>query len=287
MKADETNSVGQKLVKTAYAQAMWDARQAFTAGAYDRTISALQAALQVEPGDSVATTLLRETRGLNGHKRAEAFQNEGNLKAAIAELETVLSIIPGDEKAVALLKELNEKVGRIAKDEENDRLNRAKNLMAFVSAHTPDAPLFETNELVVRKRVDAVESAIEESLRVEPAFKIIKRNRDLTDAFEIHAEHEIKTVLNITGGKRRCIIVGAQIKPGETHVLFKVIEYKAEAVNKLSIGNLINAPVAVNLVPVHSSRVRMTDDLKTRVEEGIGNLRSRIREAVGSGRITI
>ena len=46
------------------------------------------------------------------------------------------------------------------------------------------------------------------------------------------------TVLATSAGRREFLIVGAQTKDDETQILFEVVEYKVEAVEKFSIGNL-------------------------------------------------
>jgi hypothetical protein len=82
--------------------------------------------------------------------------------------------------------------------------------------------------------------------------------------------------------RRRCAIVGARTREDERDVLFKVLEYKTEAVNKVSIGALISAPAEVKFVPVHPSRIaNFTDKLKAQVEEGVKTLTDRIQQAVG------
>jgi hypothetical protein len=78
------------------------------------------------------------------------------------------------------------------------------------------------------------------------------------------------------------VIVGAQTQDDETQILFKVLEYKAEAVNKASFGALIGAPAEVKLVPVHPSRIaNFTDKLKVQIEEGMKMVTDRIQGAVG------
>ena len=89
------------------------------------------------------------------------------------------------------------------------------------------------------------------------------------------------TYMNTSAGKRRCVIVIGQTKDDETKILFKVFEYKTEAVNKFSIGNLIGTPVAVNYVPIHASKVTMTDALNARLAEGVQSINARIQQAIG------
>ena len=72
----------------------------------------------------------------------------------------------------------------------------------------------------------------------------------------------------------------SQTKDDETQVLFKDLEYKTEAANKFSIGNLIGAPVAINYVALHPSRAgQLTEKQQLRLAEGLANLSVAIQTA--------
>ena len=89
------------------------------------------------------------------------------------------------------------------------------------------------------------------------------------------------TYMQTVGGLRRVVIAGGQATDNETWIFFKVLEYKSEAVNKFSIGNLIGTPVAVNSVPIHASKMTMTDALNARLAEGVQLVNDRIQRAIG------
>jgi hypothetical protein len=53
-------------------------------------------------------------------------------------------------------------------------------------------------------------------------------------------------------------------------------------VNKCSIGALLNAPVAVNYVPIHPSRIgKLSEKLQAQLKEGVSNVTARIQQAIG------
>ena len=80
-----------------------------------------------------------------------------------------------------------------------------------------------------------------------------------------------------TGG-----LSGSQTKDDETQVVFKDLEYKTEAANKFSIGNLIGAPAAINYVALHPSRAgQLTEKQQLRLAEGLANLFVAIQTATG------
>jgi hypothetical protein len=76
--------------------------------------------------------------------------------------------------------------------------------------------------------------------------------------------------------------VGGQTRDDETVILFKVLEYKAEAVNKFSIGNLIGTPAEVNYVPIHAlENAKLSDKLQAQLNGGVSNVTERIQGAIG------
>jgi hypothetical protein len=75
--------------------------------------------------------------------------------------------------------------------------------------------------------------------------------------------------------------VGGQTRDDQTIILFKVLEYKIEAVNKFSIGNLIGTPAEVNYVPIHASgNAKLSDKLQAQLNFGVSNVTDRIQQAI-------
>ena len=121
--------------------------------------------------------------------------------------------------------------------------------------------------------VKDVEAAILNALRIQPVFQVTTHNTPLPYTFEIGAVQELSTYLATSAGRRLCFIVGAQTKPDETQILYKVLEYKSEAVNKFSLGALLNTPVDVTYVPISPQRIpKMTDKLNAQLQAGVSKL---------------
>ena len=118
-----------------------------------------------------------------------------------------------------------------------------------------DETLFDGFELKTTKPLKEVQAGILSGLRNQTALKIVSDETPAPEIFAIQASQEFQTVLATSSGRRNAIIIGARTKDDETQILYKVLEYKTEAQIKFSIGNLIGAPVAVNYVPLHSSRI--------------------------------
>jgi hypothetical protein len=278
LKAGETNSFKANLVRTGYLQAMQAARRFVNNKQFDAAGMALAGALDQEPTDPDAQAMMREVKRQIGFREAEFRGNLKNFKAAIAHIEDVLKVFPDDERAKTLLSAYREKDAEKTKQDQKDRLDLAKTLLAF--AQSPDAEMFETHKISTKKPVASVEKAISDILKIGPEYKVMYRRSGLTNGFTIKAEHEFLTALATVSGRRNCIIVGAQVTDEETEVLFKIWEYKTEAVNKFSIGNAIGAPAEVNFVLIKPANSATTNDkLQARVREGISDLTARVKRA--------
>ncbi len=104
---------------------------------------------------------------------------------------------------------------------------------------------------------------------------------NVPESFLIEAVQELTTVLATSAGRRQCLIVGAQTRDDETQILFKVLEYKTEAAMKFGIGALLGAPVTVNYVPIHQSRIgKLTEKLQAQVSQGVEIVTDRMQTAI-------
>ena len=197
-------------------------------------------------------------------------------------LTEVLLASPANAVAAELLAEYKPHETEQMDRQNSERLNRPKKVFDSVVAQSDDASLFEAYEIKSTKPAKDVELAIKNALQSgQPPFNVVSDTSPESETFSIEAGQEFSTALATSAGKRQIFIVGGQSKAGETQIYFKVLEYKTEAVNKFSIGALINAPVAVNYVPLNASRVTMTDAYKARIAEGIQIINERIHQATG------
>jgi tetratricopeptide (TPR) repeat protein len=280
--AEQTNEFSTNLVSINYGPAMNAARQHLAAGDYDGAFNAAAEALQVKPNDPEATALQREAVGFRHVRQAESLGKRGDYIGADMELETALQSLPDNEEAKQLLADWKTREPEQREEMQQERLLRGKKLFDSVLAGVRDADLFESHELKTGKSVNEVKTAILDALKIRPEFRVRKSKSNIAETFEIEAMQELSTVLATSAGRRVCVIVGAQTRDDETDILFKVLEYKAEAVNKISIGALIGAPVEVKYVPIHPSKIpQMTDKLKAQIEEGQKMVTDRIQQAIG------
>ena len=280
--ANQTNSVSTNLVSGVYLSAMKLARQHLAATNYDAALAAVKPVLAADPTDADALALQREARGQQAMQTAKLAGARNDYLAGIKALETALQALPDNAEAIGLLTDFKKRAPEQTARENAGRLNRPQTEFdTWMSADT-DSGLFESHELKTAKPCKEVQDAIRQTLTGgQPPFKITRDDSPKPELFDFEAEQELMTYMNTSAGKRRCVIVIGQTKDDETKILFKVFEYKTEAVNKFSIGNLIGTPVAVNYVPIHASKVTMTDALNARLAEGVQSINARIQQAIG------
>jgi PEGA domain len=270
------------LISVNYTASMKVAQQAMAAEDYDVALKSVGEALLAKPGDAAAMAMERSATALGSLQRAKKLGQQGDFIGGEKELATALGIFPDNAEAKALLAEFKR---REPEQREQMRLARLesgnvafKNAFAF----SPDGDLFTSHEFKTTKPVTEVYPAILNALKIPPAFQIMDNSPLALETYKIKFKQEFSTYLGTSAGYRVGVIICAQTKDDETQVLFKILEYKAEAQIKFSIGNLIGTPGAVNYVPISESRLGPLDEkLQARVNEGITNITARIQAAIG------
>ena len=189
--------------------------------------------------------------------------------------------MPDNDEAKNLLADYKQRASVQAEQAKAEQLNQLQTEFDAWMSQNPDSSLFDTRELKTTKSSQAVAAAIRETLVNDvPQFKLTRDDSPKPGLFAFDAEQEIMTYLNTSGGRRRCVIVVGQTKDDEIKVLFKIIEYKTEAVNKFSIGNMIGTPVAVNYVALDASKGNLNNDQKTQIAGGIHFITDHIQKAI-------
>jgi tetratricopeptide (TPR) repeat protein len=295
--ASETNSFRTNLVNWQYSQAMESAKAYFAAGDSERALEAISAALKGKPNDPDALALqekviamqakaaaLQQQAAIAGHlRKAEEMMAAKNYSAVRSEANAVLKLVPENAQALALLKDLSnrehedqqrqhEREKDQAEARRQERLALPKKTFDSVLERNIDALPFEAHELQIPLPVGQVETAIRRELETAPAFTVLRINRTAPEAFALSAFEDVP------GGQRRCVIAGAQTGDKETHVFFKVVEYK----KKTSMSFQGQLTFNTSYVPLDPSRMNeLTEREKTQVKEGAAMVEERIRRAVG------
>lgn len=272
-----TNLISERLLRSSYVQTVNQARSQFSFARYDDAISLLESARKIEPDDHVAKELLDEYQVTRHFAAAEAFARQGDYGAAVERLRSLLGIKPRDERASEFLAECEKKAAAKAEHHRMARLNSAKTYFGAAANRTADSGLFETHTIVVKRKVKDVQDIVTRTLETDLSFRIKDVNSNLGEGFEILAEMEFLTTLKTIEGKRVCLIVGSQVTDEDTELIFKVLEFRTEPVNKFSIGNLIGASVAVIYRPIHKDSKAASDDkFQARLREGSEMLKKRL-----------
>jgi len=280
--ADQSSSFHTNLINVNYTGSMKAARQAMDAENYDAALTSVGEALIAKPGDAEALSLQQNATGLGSLQRAKQLGLQGDFMGGEKELATTLAIFPDHAEAKALAAEYKR---REPEQREKQRLERLEHgNLAFKKAflYNSDADLFPSHEFRTTKPVDQVYNAILYALKTPPSFYITRNFSPLPETYEIDFRQEFSTYLATSAGYRSGVIVCAQTKDDETQILFKLLEYKAEAQIKFSIGNLIGTPMAVNYVPISPARLgQLSEKLQARLNEGVTNVTARIQGAIG------
>jgi len=282
IKADQTTTYRTNLVGINFGRELKAASDYMAAMDYDRALAAATAALQAKPNDLGALMVQKEAFGKGRIRRAEEFGKQGDYIAGVKELESAVLSLPDNEEIKQLLADFKNREPEQIERLRVERLERPRKVFDSLTARHSDFSIFDEHELKTAKPVKEVETAIVWALKDQPPFRVTRHDSPASDTFEIEATQELSTFLNTSAGRRTCLIVGGQTRDDETVILFKVLEYKTEAANKFSIGNLIGTPVEVNYVPIHApGNAKLSDKLQVQLNAGVSNVMQRIQGAIG------
>ena len=286
VKANQTNLVRTNLVSETYIHALTVARKYMAAVDYDHAVTAAGDALAARPNDAEAATLLREATGLGELQRAQALGKQGDYVGGDKHLILALQSLPDNAEIKALLADFKQHEPAQIERERVERLNRPRQVFEDALTNYPDADLFDEHELKTSKPYNGVATAIAQALKSgRPSFQITAAATPKPETYQFEADYEITGYLGAgtTSGRRRCLVVCGQAKDDETQIYFKVMEYKAKTTIKFSIANLLNTATIenANYIPIHPSRITMTDALQAQLTNGVQMVTERIEGAIG------
>ena len=220
---------------------------------------------------------------LSAMKNARSYMAAGNYAGVVQAAGTALNANPNDADALALQSQANaqlnaERERQNAEGERVAQLKRPREVFDSVCSKYPDAPLFSEHLLKTSKPAKEAKTAIVKSLQAEPmGFQIFYEDSPQPNVYQLSARHEFS--LGILGGTVRVVLlVAGQTKDGETQILFKVLEYQAQ---HTIVAEGLKFRDDKQLIPLHSSRIQMTDILNSQVQEGIRVVTERIQTAIG------
>lgn len=221
-------------------------------------------------------------RYLSAIKNAHDFMASGNYADAVQATREALTAKADDADAVELQNQANTRLSaqRQREDEERERvarLKRPREVFDGICSKQPDASLFSEHEIKTSKNAREIKAAIVKSLQAEPTvFQIFYEDSPQTNVYQVSARHEFS--LGILGGSVRVILlIIGQTKDDETQILFKVLEYQTQ---HTVVAEGLKFRDDKQLIPLHPSRIQMTDILQSQVQEGTRIVTEKVQQAI-------
>jgi PEGA domain len=221
------------------------------------------------------STNLVSVNYLSAMRYARAYLDASNYDEAVQEATAALNAKPNDADALALQSQASSFLS--VERHRLERLQYPKRDFDWFCDGNADAGLFTEHELITTKPASAVDEAVIAALTNSPsAFVIVQLGHPNSDTYEIEGQQTFS--LGILGGTERdCLIVVGQSKDHETQIWFKVLEFEVQ--HTVVANGLLNFHDEKQLIPIHPSRMVITDDLRARVQEGIQTVAGKIQNA--------
>jgi hypothetical protein len=277
--ANQTRSIHTNLTSQSYTSYMRAARQSMNARAYDDASRYLADALRAQPNDAAATALLKQADSLGSIARATELGKQGDYIAGIKELEKALTAMPDDDHAKQMLADFKQHEPEQRARLEQENSETLTNVFNEFTGKITGATSVERHELTTSKWAQELQTVlVHQFTAVEPIFRI-SHSGWTNETFFMDFDQEV------SGGGRMCMIVGTQIKEGETRLFFKNIEYKSEAVGLKILGSIIASATSTtyrsNFHPIDPTNTKLGESDKTRIAEGTRIVTDRIQQAIG------
>jgi hypothetical protein len=275
--ANQTRSIHTNLTSQSYTSSMRDARQSMNARAYDDASRYLADALRAQPNDAAATALLKQADSLGSIARATELGKQGDYITGIKELEKALTAMPDDDHAKQMLGDFKQHEPEQRARLEQENSETLTNVFNEFTGKITGAASVERHELTASKSAQDLQTAlVHQFTGFEPIFRITHSGWT-NETFFMDFDQEV------SGGGRMCMIVGTQIKDGETRVFFKNIEYKSDAIGLKILGAVVGTITSTKFQsgfhPINPTDIKLSDSDKTRVSEGTRIVTERIQHA--------
>jgi hypothetical protein len=277
--ANQTRSIHTNLTSQSYTSSMRAARQSMNARAYDDASRYLADALRAQPNDAAATALLKQADSLGSIARATELGKQGDYIAGIKELEKALTAMPDNEHAKQMLADFKQHEPEQRARLERENSETLTNVFNEFTGKITGATSVERHELTTSKSAQDLQTALVHYFTgVEPIFRIT-HNGWTNETFFMDFDQEV------SGGGRMCMIVGTQIKEGETRMFFKNIEYKSDAMGLKIFGAVVGAITSTKFQsgfhPIDPTETKLSDSDKKRIADGNQIITDRIQHAIG------
>ncbi len=264
---NQTTAVSTNLVKLEYRSNLNLAKSLLQSGNYDQALAAVDLAIAAKPGDAEATSLRQEISVRQLMQQAHDLAGQSDYAGAAAKLAAALQIQPDNRDVQSLMTQL-----------QTERQNRPGQIFAAVLKKVPNSSLFEQHLMTTSKPAKDVQAAVVAVLKSSnPPFQVLPVETPEPDIYKIYLTQTLaRGVLDTP--YRECAIVVGQSKPDETQIWFKVMEFQIH--HDAVLNSLIHVQDKKEYIPVHPSRIQMTDELQAQVRDGTKVMADKIIQAI-------
>jgi len=212
-------------------------------------------------------TNLLSLRYISAIQSAQKFMAAKNYDAVNQAIVEALNAKPDDAFALRLQAQAN--ILLKAEQASLERYQRPKKVFDTICAQNADSGLFQEHLVKTAKLAKDVANAIALSLQDDQIFKVTMDDSAKPEIYALSAKQHISTGL-LTGGERICVMVIGQAKDDETQIWFRVLEYQVQ-------HTITRLNDTMQMVPLHPSRIAMTQALQGRINEGVDLISQEIR----------
>jgi tetratricopeptide (TPR) repeat protein len=272
---DQTNSARATLVSQSYLGSMQLARQELAAGNYRNALYAVEQALIAKPGDAEALNLQTTVRGRAQVQEAKDLAKQGDYLAAGKKLAEALATLPEDAEAKSLQAEYQpheaEQVAKIQQQKTRELFDR-------ICQANKVASLFEAHEVLAGgKSPEAVRDALVQNCEtVAPTLKVTVNRQVESGLYELALLQASDNPL--VTFRLECLMVIGTGKDSQTVVRFKLLHFVRQAKGLADLALNVNNPN--EWVPLHSSRMQMTEFHAAQIRASVQMMQKKINDAI-------
>jgi tetratricopeptide (TPR) repeat protein len=240
-----TNTLMVTLPNLALLQAMERARQELSAFNYERALTEVETALQIEPEDEDARALKRTIQFNQCFTRAKQFAANRDYSKALADIDAALKLNPDHKEALAFKSSLEKAKQEAEQLAAEARRHHPEKVFQAVASRLPNNELFEPQLMRFTNSLKAVSAGLVRALGRNPEWNVSPTSNPDMDTAVIHAG--IKSFAS----RKNVVLVVGQTTDSEVALYFKLFEYTLDTKIQVSLGGVSDD----SYTPLHPQRV--------------------------------
>jgi tetratricopeptide (TPR) repeat protein len=261
------------------------ARTQFAAGQFALAVESADRALRIVQSDPAAKDLRDRALYAENMRLAHELAGENRYSQAAQKIGIALAAQPTSQEAKMLLAQYK----AAADDSRRDRVTKISDAFDALVQKLPEAALFDLYEFRTSTSASEVEKAILQLVKIKPRWEVARYGSTIPHEFALETAFEFGATDDGTpAGRRRVIVLGADVGAGETLILFKVLEYRPVGVGNLLVQSLLTGP-GTNLskyTPISKSAASTNPKLEAQLTEGLTLMSDFFETALGKESVT-